>query len=175
MNPVHSLRCLANTGSRKLIRLLSMSRFLPTPMLMTQLCSCERWMGGRETKPSGLEGTRKASPTLQFQARLMSLYKSGCCVCMCAHMHTSCLCLCGLCVPVLPSVYVCAPVCVHASVCVCDGDVEMFQVWLTMQRAQLFLCAHTVGQKQDQGSTVCTSLHGGGKDEGGFWEASRGS
>lgn len=36
---VYSLRCSANTGSKKLIRVLSISRFLPTPILITQLCS----------------------------------------------------------------------------------------------------------------------------------------
>lgn len=36
---VHSLRCSANTGSKKSIRVLSTSRFLPTPILITQLFS----------------------------------------------------------------------------------------------------------------------------------------
>lgn len=59
---VHSLRCSANTGSRKLIRILSMSRFLSTPMLMTQLCSCKGWVGGKLC-PFQLEDTRGPSPS----------------------------------------------------------------------------------------------------------------
>ena len=47
------------------------------------------------------------------------------------------------------SVYVCLQTCIcHvyiSCVCVCGGDAEMSQVWLTMQSVQLFLQTHTVG------------------------------
>lgn len=107
---VHSLRCSANTGSRKLIRLPSMSRFLPTPMLMTQLCSCGGWVGGRETESSGLQGTRKASCVTSSPV-LESLCASGSRLgpCLCESLG---VCVCGVCVQVYPSVYMCARTCV---------------------------------------------------------------
>lgn len=87
-----------------------MSRFLPTPMLMTQLCSCTRWDQDR------FESIMGRSPSLSANSERFTHV----CVCSCVNMHVcTCVCACE-CMHVCTHVcmYMCLWVCVYAPVSV---------------------------------------------------------